>query len=64
VTGTAEGLQRRVLAGLGLVTLAIGMDLALGISLKLLDVAGVKVGNFLPALVFAPALVALVSLFG
>ena len=36
--------------------------LILGISLKLLDVTDVKVGNFLPALIFAPALVGLVSL--
>jgi uncharacterized protein len=36
--------------------------LIIGISLKLLDVKDVKVGNFLPALVFAPALVGLVSL--
>jgi uncharacterized protein len=39
-----------------------GGVLILGISLKLLEVADVKVGNFLPALVFAPALVGLVSL--
>jgi uncharacterized protein len=39
-----------------------GGVLILGVSLKLLDVADVKVGNFLPALVFAPALVGLVSL--
>jgi uncharacterized membrane protein YqgA involved in biofilm formation len=36
--------------------------LIIGISLKLLDVKDVKVGNFLPALVFAPALVGIVSL--
>ena len=36
--------------------------LIIGISLKLLDVRDVRVGNFLPALVFAPALVGLVSL--
>ena len=35
---------------------------ALGIALKLLDAADVKVGNFLPALVFAPAHVGIVSL--
>jgi uncharacterized protein len=40
-----------------------GGVLILGISLKLLDVTDVKVGNFLPALVFAPLLVGLVSLF-
>jgi uncharacterized membrane protein YqgA involved in biofilm formation len=33
-----------------------------GIALKLLDIKDVKVGNFLPALVIAPALVGLVSL--
>jgi len=38
-----------------------GGVLIVGISLKLLDVADVKVGNFLPALIFAPALVGLVS---
>jgi uncharacterized membrane protein YqgA involved in biofilm formation len=40
-----------------------GGVLIIGISLKLLDVKDVKVGNFLPALIFAPALVGLVSLF-
>ena len=39
-----------------------GGVLILGISLKLLEVADVKVGNFLPALIFAPALVGIVSL--
>ena len=39
-----------------------GGVLIIGISLKLLDVTDVKVGNFLPALVFAPALVGIVSL--
>ncbi len=34
----------------------------IGIALKLLDVKDVKVGNFLPALVFAPALYGIVSL--
>ena len=34
-----------------------------GISLKLLQLKDVKVGNFLPALVFAPAIVGIVSLF-
>ena len=41
-----------------------GGILIIGIALKLLDVRDVKVGNFLPALVFAPALVGVVSLFG
>jgi uncharacterized membrane protein YqgA involved in biofilm formation len=40
-----------------------GGVLIIGISLRLLDLKDVKVGNFLPALLFAPALVGLVSLF-
>lgn len=40
-----------------------GGVLIIGISLRLLDLKDVKVGNFLPALVFAPALVGIVSLF-
>jgi uncharacterized membrane protein YqgA involved in biofilm formation len=39
-----------------------GGVLIIGIALKLLDLTDVKVGNFLPALVLAPALVGLVSL--
>ncbi|MDQ3850609.1 MAG: DUF554 domain-containing protein [Actinomycetota bacterium] len=39
-----------------------GGVLIVGIALKLLDVTDVKVGNFLPALVLAPALVGLVGL--
>jgi len=39
-----------------------GGVLIIGISLKLLDLTDVKVGNFLPALLFAPALVGIVSL--
>ena len=39
-----------------------GGVLIIGISLKLLDLRDVKVGNFLPALVLAPLLVGLVSL--
>src|SRR4051794_3915849 len=38
-----------------------GGVLIIGISLKLLDVKDVRVGNFLPALVIAPALVGIVS---
>src|SRR5215207_3429867 len=38
-----------------------GGVLIIGISLKLLDLTDVKVGNFLPALLFAPALVGIVS---
>jgi uncharacterized protein len=40
-----------------------GGVLIIGISLKLLEVTDVKVGNFLPALLFAPVLVGIVSLF-
>jgi uncharacterized protein len=40
-----------------------GGVLIIGIALKLLALKDVKVGNFLPALVVAPALVGLVSLF-
>jgi uncharacterized membrane protein YqgA involved in biofilm formation len=40
-----------------------GGVLIIGISLKLLDLKDVRVGNFLPALLFAPALYGLVSLF-
>jgi uncharacterized membrane protein YqgA involved in biofilm formation len=37
--------------------------LIIGIALKLLSITDVKVGNFLPALVFAPTLVGVASLF-
>jgi uncharacterized membrane protein YqgA involved in biofilm formation len=61
----AAGLFEDILANgseaLAALTSAGGI-LIIGISLKLLDVRDVKVGNFLPALVFAPALVGLVSL--
>ena len=40
-----------------------GGVLIIGISLKLLDLRDVRVGNFLPALVIAPLLVGMVSLF-
>ncbi len=40
-----------------------GGVLIIGISFKLLEIKDVKVGNFLPALVIAPALVGIVSLF-
>ena len=40
-----------------------GGILIIGISLKLLDVKDVKVGNFLPALVLTPAIVGIASLF-
>jgi uncharacterized membrane protein YqgA involved in biofilm formation len=47
---------------LAVLTSAGGVTI-IGIALKLLDLRDVKVGNFLPALVIAPALVGLVSLF-
>lgn len=40
-----------------------GGILIIGISLKLLDLKDVKVGNFLPALVLTPAIVGVASLF-
>jgi uncharacterized protein len=40
-----------------------GGILIIGISLKLLDLRDVKVGNYLPALLFAPCIVGIVSLF-
>jgi uncharacterized protein len=40
-----------------------GGVLIVGIALKLLAITDVKVGNFLPALLFAPAIVGIVSLF-
>jgi uncharacterized protein len=49
-------------ASLAALTSAGGV-LIIGISLKLLDIKDVKVGNFLPALIFAPLLVGIVSLF-
>ena len=38
-------------------------DVPFGISLKLMDLRDVRVGNYLPALVFAPCVVGVVSLF-
>ena len=62
----AAGLFDTILAegseALAALTSAGGV-LIIGISLRLLDIKDVKVGNFLPALVFAPALVGIVSLF-
>ena len=56
------GLLEGVLEGEALHALtSAGGVLIIGIALKLLAVKDVKVGNFLPALVFAPALVGLVS---
>jgi uncharacterized membrane protein YqgA involved in biofilm formation len=40
-----------------------GGILIIGISLKLLDLRDVKVGNYLPALLFAPCIVGVVSIF-
>jgi uncharacterized protein len=40
-----------------------GGVLILGLALKLLDIQDVKVGNFLPALLFAPAIAGLASIF-
>jgi uncharacterized membrane protein YqgA involved in biofilm formation len=54
-----DALQGEALAALT----SAGGVLIIGISLKLLEVTDVKVGNFLPALLFAPGLVGLVSLF-
>jgi uncharacterized membrane protein YqgA involved in biofilm formation len=58
------GLFEDLLVGeaLAVLTSAGGVTIV-GIALKLLDIKDVKVGNFLPALVIAPALVGLVSLF-
>ena len=47
---------------LAVLTSAGGVTI-IGIALKLLELKDVKIGNFLPALVIAPALVGLVSLF-
>jgi uncharacterized membrane protein YqgA involved in biofilm formation len=62
----AAGLFDHVLAegseALAALTSAGGI-LIIGISLKLADLKDVKVGNFLPALVLAPALVGLAKLF-
>ena len=55
------GLFDDLLVGeaLAVLTSAGGVTI-IGIALKLLDIKDVKVGNFLPALVIAPALVGLV----
>ena len=61
----AAGLFSDILAkgseALASLTSAGGV-LIIGIALKLLDLRDVKVGNFLPALVFAPCLVGIVNL--
>jgi uncharacterized protein len=58
------GIFDDVLQGeaLAVLTSAGGVTI-IGIALKLLDLKDVRVGNFLPALVVAPCLVGLVSLF-
>ncbi len=59
----AAGLFEDILVGEALDALtSAGGVLIIGIALKLLAFKDVKVGNFLPALVFAPALVGLASL--
>src|SRR4051812_39654375 len=59
----AAGLFDDILTGEALDAMtSAGGVLIIGISLKLLDLKDVKVGNFLPALVIAPALVGIVSL--
>lgn len=56
------GLFEDVLVGLPLEALtSAGGVLIIGIALKLLDVKDVKVGNYLPALVVAPVLAAIVD---
>jgi uncharacterized protein len=58
------GLFDDILVGETLaVLISAGGVIVIGISLKLLDLKDVKVGNFLPAIVIAPSLVGLVSLF-
>ena len=58
------GVFEPLLRGESLAALtSAGGVLIIGISLRLLDVKDVKVGNFLPALAIAPLLVALVALF-
>ncbi len=59
----AAGLFDDLLVGEALSAMtSTGGILIIGISLKLLDLKDVKVGNFLPALALAPLLVGLVSL--
>jgi len=59
------GLFEPILRGESLAALtSAGGVLIVGISLRLLDVKDVKVGNFLPALVLAPLFVALIAQFG
>src|SRR5687768_5619514 len=58
------GLFEDILVGEPLAALtSAGGVLIVGISLKLLDVKDVKVGNYLPALLFAPAIAAIAEAF-
>ena len=58
------GLFEDILVGLPLDALtSAGGVLIIGIALKLLDVKDVKVGNYLPALVFAPVICAIAEAF-
>jgi len=59
--GLLDGVLAEGSEALAALTSAGGL-LIIGIGLRLLDLRDVRVGNFLPALVFAPALVGLVSL--
>ncbi len=59
------GLFEDILVGEPLVALtSAGGILIIGIALRLLDVVDVKVGNFLPALVFAPVIAGLAEAVG
>ena len=60
--GALDGVLAEGTDALNALTSAGGV-LIIGIALRLLDVKDVKVGNFLPALLFAPVLVGVVSLF-
>jgi uncharacterized membrane protein YqgA involved in biofilm formation len=57
-----DGVLGKGSEGLAALTSAGGI-LIIGISLKLLELRDVKVGNYLPALLFAPCIVGLVSLW-
>jgi uncharacterized membrane protein YqgA involved in biofilm formation len=58
------GAFDQILVGQTLAALtSAGGILIIGISLKLLDLKDVRVGNFLPALVLTPAIVGIASLF-
>jgi len=60
--GLFDSILKEGSDALAVLTSAGGI-LIIGIALKLLELKDVKVGNFLPALVIAPALVGLVSIF-